>query len=91
MAEDNSEIQEESPIAYFVNLIASMYQQASDVTEADIVKTAEELLLRWSSTPPSLLDVNEFVTIMRTKGLEPTLLPSGSSFDTVYLLKLKST
>ncbi len=89
---DQKKEQEEefSGIQYYAQIIAKTFTPSRDANDCDVQRSAEELLLKWCSTPPDPQDVNELVKHLKLLGFEPTALRRNNDFDMVYLLKNKA-
>ena len=73
-------------IQVYAELLAKNFRQAKDGEVPDQERTPEELLLRWSSEPPTRADVDEFVLALRTHRIEPVIESIGTEIKLFYKL-----
>jgi hypothetical protein len=78
-----------SPMQFYANIIAEKFIPAENENDYDVESSAEHLLLKWCSEPPTLTQVNDLVNQLRLLGFKPTALKKSNNFELVYLLKNK--
>lgn len=74
-------------IPFYVDLIAKTFRPCQENELPDQERTAEELLLRWSSEPPSREHVDYFVQEMNLRGFTPDMESIGTEIKVFYKLK----
>lgn len=78
-----------SPMKFYANIISEKFIPAPDENDYDVESSAEHLLLKWCSEPPSLSQINDLVRELHNLGFKPTALKKSNNFELVYLLKNK--